>query len=113
MTWHLTVFALLLVEYHATELILAIVFMRDELGWTCEWRIVWHAALAVQAPQTHNSACASAALLITKPYIAAMAFGVAEHLLWQRAAPGLMDDRLVRDRMGLAPEDALHYDGDL
>eukprot|EP00958_Prasinococcus_capsulatus_P018415 scaffold2146_cov425-Prasinococcus_capsulatus_cf.AAC.4 len=35
--------------------------------------------------------CACAALLFTWPYVGAMSFAVAEHLLWRAVAPGFVE----------------------
>lgn len=62
-TWNLWAFLAALLVYHASEFLLAAIYMRHELGWS--------------------------SLLITKPYAAAMAAALLEHALWAWLLPWL------------------------
>jgi hypothetical protein len=40
LTWNLAAYLAALIVFHASELVLAVVYMRDELGWDCKWAVV-------------------------------------------------------------------------
>lgn len=126
-SWQLRAFGGALAFFHASEFLLAAVYMRDQLSARCEAlqagssfaaaarkqqlarlaQAQRHGHCSVHAPATHRTPLCllpppPAALLLSWPYVAAMSCGLAEFLVEAALLPGLKQQLGAVSAAGLA-----------
>ena len=86
--WQLLVFLLVLLAFHTSELLLAVIYMREELSFACKPIPDTHTHTHTHTHE-HTLFCLPAALLLSKPYCLAMGAAVLEYWLEWQLLPGL------------------------